>query len=250
MKKIFKFQMKDIIIGFSVYALVILLLVGMTDFLSITRYGTTFSVTGIGFSGIIFCLVVGLGIYKEHCQMAVLNNVSRKDFFRSTLCITVILSFLCALLDLAYLTVNPLTRLFHAQAHAAHISNMASILYPKFTANNTALLTTFVNFILSFLINASMFILGNLFAGIYCRMPKKYRTIYVVILLCFGCGISPILFIAGVIFPGCIQGLMRLFLYATGISGNNPFLGMLTFTLAAAVISYICYHVLRRTEIS
>lgn len=250
MKKILKYQMKDVMTGFFIYALVILLLIGMTDLLSVTRTDTTISVTGIGFSGAIFCLVIGLGIYKEHCQMAVLNNVSRKDFFRSTLCTAAALSFLCALLDLAYLTIIPVIRLFNAQVRAVDISNMIGILYPEFHTTNAVLLTVFVNFILSFLINAFLFILGSLFAGIYCRMPKRYRTIYLVILLVFGCGISPIFFIAGLIFPGCTLGLMHLFLDITGISSNNPFLGMLTFTLATVVIAYICYHVLRRTDIS
>lgn len=82
MKKIFKFQLKDMLFGCSIYALIMLLITAGAVIIALTYPHIT--VAGNGFASAIFCLAVGVGIYKEHCQMAVMNSVSRKDFFKAS----------------------------------------------------------------------------------------------------------------------------------------------------------------------
>ena len=83
MKKIFKFQLKDILIGCSIYGLILLLLAFISVGIILTNGNIKMSLSGNIFVSVIFCLSIGIGIYKEHCQMAVMNSVSRKDFFKS-----------------------------------------------------------------------------------------------------------------------------------------------------------------------
>ena len=82
MKKMMKYQLKDLMLGYSVYALIMILLTAVVSVISINYNNVNVSVNGNGFSSVIFCFVVAIAIYKEHCQLALQNSISRKDFFR------------------------------------------------------------------------------------------------------------------------------------------------------------------------
>ena len=111
---------------------------------------------------------------------------------------------------------------------------------------------TAANFLLALLINELLFSVGILIAGIYCRLPKKFRTLYCIALPVIGLGVSPVFLVSTAVtsvYPGFISRLIDIFLAVMGISSNNPFLGILTLTAISLVMAGICYQVLRKTEI-
>ena len=253
MKKIFKFQLKDILIGCSIYGLILLLLAFISVGIILTNGNIKMSLSGNSFVSVIFCLSIGIGIYKEHCQMAVMNSVSRKDFFKSFLCITILTSLLCTLIDLILLIISQMPML-RPSSDSGFIYNSAfieilEIFYPGFFETRSATVITAAGFLLEILTNSGFFLLGALTAGIYCRMPKKFRTIYCIMLPIFGFVILPLFFAAISFSPQSPGRLVTAFLQIMGISSGNPFLGALSVMIASAAIAFICYRILRRTEI-
>lgn len=259
MKKIFKFQLKDLLLSCSIYASIMLLLTITAGCVTVAfqHEDIYITVAGNGFASAIFCLAVGIGMYKEHCQMAVMNSVSRKDFFKSLLCIAVIMSLICTLIDLLLQLLNMLPVL--NPVYGSDFTNNFDILkilktfYPGFFVNQSAAVIAAAGFLMEFLIDGILFITGVLFAGIYCRIPKKYRTAYCIALPVFGCGFLPTLFVAIIgrfFYPPFIRQLINVFRSIMGIPDSNPFLGALTFAAVSIIIASICYAMLRRTEIN
>lgn len=253
MKKILKFQLKDLLIGCSIFALVLFLLTFLFIGISFKYDNINVTSNGNGFTSAIFCLALGLGMYKEHCQMAVTNSVARKDFFKSLMCITLITGLLCTLIVQVLKVINRLPGLNSAYNH--NFANnfdflkILQMLYPEFSETQSAVMMTAAVFLLEFLINSLSFLTGTLIAGIYLRIPGKYRVAYCIALPVFGCGVFPLLFIAGSSCPESLSWISNAFLGVMGISSGNPFLGALTFTVTSVIIAGICYRVLRRTEI-
>ncbi len=251
MRKLLKFQLKDLIISYSVFAGIIFLLTICSGTISFIYEDVNISLNGTGITCAIFCLAVGIGMYKEHCQMAVLNSISRKDFFKSTACVTVIISFLCTLLDLVILFISQMTGLISADSTPLNTFSIIQTFYPGAMKSHPAALTA-ANFLLALLINELLFSVGILIAGIYCRLPKKFRTLYCIALPVIGLGVSPVFLVSTAVtsvYPGFISRLIDIFLAVMGISSNNPFLGILTLTAISLVMAGICYQVLRKTEI-
>lgn len=254
MKNILKFQLKDLLIGLSIYALILLILTFTFISITLSHDNVNINLNGNGFANAIFCFIVGIGIYKEHCQMAVMNSVSRKDFFKSLLCVTVITGILCTLIDQVLSAINRLPGLIPANDpgftnNFDHLM-ILQMIYPEFFETHSAAIIAATSFLVEFLANSFLFIIGTLIAGIYCRMPKKYRTSYCIALPILGFGIFPMLFTSSLFYPRAANRVSDVFLGIMGISSGNPFLGMLTFTVAIVITACICYLILRRTEIA
>lgn len=256
MKKILKFQLKDLLLSCSIYALIMFLLTAICVTVAFTYKDLHITINGNGFASAIFCLAAGIGMYKEHCQMAVMNSVSRKDFFKSLLCITLVISLLCTLIDhiLQFLNLLPwLNNVYNpGSTNNFDILGILRTFYPGFYETHSAAAITATGFLLEFLIDGILFLTGVLFAGIYCRLPKKYRMAYCIALPVLGCGTSPVLlgvFIGASFYPPLIRKLLNVFRSIMGVSSANPFLGALTFAAASVIIASICYRLLRRTEI-
>lgn len=249
MKKMLKYQLKDLLIGYSVYAGLMLLLTISLGIIACIYKDANITMSGIGLSSSIFCMVVGIGMYKENCQMALLNSVSRKDFFKSSMCTIVIVSFLCSLLDLVILFIGLVTKLISNGMASLSPYGLIQELYPETVIHNSTALTA-ISSLLALLINILLFVLGMLIAGIYCRIPKKFRTFYCIALPVFGFGVSPVLLAAAMFWPGVLDKAATIFLAVMGISSNNPFLGMFTLTVISLIIAGICYRLLKKTEIA
>ncbi|MEZ3485126.1 MAG: hypothetical protein K1W22_00630 [Lachnospiraceae bacterium] len=256
MKKILKFQLKDILIGCAVYALVMFLLtfilIGIISIV-LTSEDVRISLNGNGFASAIFCLAMGIGIYKEHCQMAVTNSVSRKDFFKSLVCVTMITGLLCTLIDQILHVINHLPGLNPASnpgfTNNFDLLKILQMFYPGFFETHSAAMIAATSFLLEFLVNSVLFTIGTLIAGISLRIPKKFRTAYCIALPVFGCGVFPMLSVAAWLHPQSVGWVSNVCLNIMGISSGNPFLGALTFTAAIVIMACICYRVLRRTDI-
>lgn len=251
MKKLMKFQLKDLLLSYSVYALVMLLLTVVVSYISAVHDNTNISINGSGLSGAIFCFVIGIAMYKEHCQMAVQNSISRKDFFYSSICVTIIICFLCALLDVLLLCISQFACAIAPDNYNFNgIGSLMLLFYPGFLARSSTSAVWAAGFLLTFLMCMVLSTTGILIAGIYCRLPKKFRTAYCIGVPVFFCGFGlfPLLTLAELILPGTMQKLLDFLSIVMGISSENPFLGMLTFAFGAVVIGWVCYRILRKTD--
>ena len=115
MKKIMKYQLRDMLIGYAVYAAVMILLTAVTISVSVINSNINLSVNGNGFSSVIFCFAGAIAMYKEQCQLAIQNSISRKDFFRSSFYVITILCLLCAFIDLVLRGISLGAALFSPQ---------------------------------------------------------------------------------------------------------------------------------------
>lgn len=150
MKKMMKYQLKDLLLGYFVYALIMILLTAVVSVISINYNNVNVSVNGNGFSSVIFCFVVTISIYKEHCQLALQNSISRKDFFRSTICVITIISFMCALLDVLLRVISQVS-LFSAGTNNFSLSSFVFLFYPKFLERSNEAFVIAVGFSCHFL---------------------------------------------------------------------------------------------------
>ena len=96
--------------------------------------------------------------------------------------------------------------------------------------------------------------LGLLIAGIYCRIPKKYRTLYCVLVPVIFFGVTPAFTVMVVFSPEAtlhiVEFLLNIFasLDIMGTASGNPFRAMFTFGAISLILGYICYRILRKTE--
>lgn len=255
MKRFIKYQLKDLLLSYSVYAAVMLLLLAVLVSVSVMYDDINMSINGNGFSSVIFCFVSGIAIYKEHCLLAIQNSISRKDFFLCSIYSLTSLSFLCALLDLLLRGISRVTAPFSNVTTNFDLGNFILLLYPEFLKKSSGAAVTAVGFILSFIICMALAVLGLLIAGIYCRIPKKYRTLYCVLLPAVFFGVTP----AVTVMAGSSSGAANNFtevlfnllasLDLMGIASGNPFRGIFTFVAASLILGYISYRILKKTEI-
>ncbi len=253
MKKMMKYQLKDLLLGYFVYALIMILLTAVVSVISINYSNVNVSVNGNGFSSVIFCFVVTISIYKEHCQLAIQNSISRKDFFRSTICVITIISFMCALLDVLLRVISQVS-LFSAGTNNFSLSSFVFLFYPKFLERSNEAFVIAVGFFMSFFICLMFAVLGLLIAGIYLRLPKKFRTVYCVALPIAFCGLLPGISAIAFFSPGPVRRFAEFLLKIMntldimGTASGSPFRGMLTFTVVSVIMTGICYRILRKTD--
>lgn len=245
MKKIMKYQLKDLLLSYSVYAAVMVLLLAVLVTVSTMYDDINMSLNGNGFSSVVFCFVSGIAIYKEHCQFAIQNSISRKDFFRSSIYLLTSLSFLCALLDLLLRKISLATASFSTVTINFDLGNFMLLFYPGFLEKSSDAAVTAAGFFMSVLICMVFAMLGLLIAGIYCRIPKKYRTLYCVLVPVIFCGVTPAVTVR--VFASGTNIFASLDIMGT--ASGNPFRGMLTFAVLSAILGCICSRILRKTEI-
>ena len=249
MKKMMKYQLKDLLFGYFIYAGVMLLLTAIVSVISIKYNNINASVNGNGFSSVIFCFVVAIAMYKEHCQLAVQNSISRRDFFKSSICVITIICFLCALIDLLLRVISQIS-LFCAGTNNFNLSSFMFLFYPKFLERSNEATVTAAEFFMSFFICLMFAALGLLIAGIYCKLPKKFRTLYCIALpTCGLLPVFPVIAAVAVTFPGFAEGFSALFQKIMGMPSGNPFYGMVTFTVVSALMAGVCSRLLRKTDI-
>ena len=251
MKKIMKFQLKDLLLSYSAYALAMLLLTVVVSYISGVLHNTNISIQGSGLSGAILCFAIGIAMYKEHCQMAVQNSVSRKDFFLSSIFVTEILCFLCALLDVLLQCIGLLAGAIAPENYNFNgIGSLLLLFYPGFLERNSTAAVWAASFLLTFLTCLVLSAAGILIAAIYCRLPRKFRMAYCIGVPVFFCsfGFFPLITLSELVFPGSMQKLVDFISGIMGITSGNPILGMLTFAIGTIVIRWISYRMLRKTD--
>lgn len=246
MKKILRFQLKDLSYSYLVYALVMMLLAGIPVFISFAYDGASININGNGSSGALFSLVAGIAIYKEHFQMAVQNSISRKCYFQSVVCVMVITGCVCTLIDSVSLFLSLRLGSNFSESSSVNAANIWKICYPGFfdRAGNAG---AAVSFLLSAFVAFILFAIGIMIAGVYCRMAKRYRTFYCVALPVFSFGVLPVV---GAYFHKQLFKLADSFMDIMGMTSDNPFLGLLVMTVTGFVLLFLSYRLLRRTELN
>lgn len=256
MKKMIKYQLKDLLLSYSVYAAVMVLLLVVLVSVSTMYDDLNMSINGNGFSSVVFCFASGIAIYKEHCQLAIQNSISRKDFFRSSIYALTASSFLCALLDLLLRGISRITAPVSTVTTNFDLGNFILLFYPKFLEKSSDAQVAAAGFFLSFFICMVFAVLGLLIAAIYCRIPKKYRTIYCVLIPVVFCGVTPAVTVMAVFSPKATLHIAEFLhdifvsLDIMGTACGNPFRAMLVFAIVSLVMGWICYRTLSKTEMT
>ncbi len=249
MKKFMKYQLRDMVIGYSIYAAVMILLAAVVISVSVTNDNVNLSLNGNGFSSVIFCFVCAIAMYKEQCQLAIQSSISRKDFFRSSIFVIAILSLLCAFVDLLLRGISLSAASFSAETTGFDLSSFMFLFYPEFLERSSDAIVTITGFFMSFFICMASAVLGFLIAGIYCRIPKKFRTFYCIALPIIFCGLTPAFSVIAIFSPGPVRNIMEFLLDLMGITSGSPFCGMMTITVISLLMGLICYRILKKTEI-
>lgn len=246
MKKILRFQLKDLSYSYLVYALVMMLLAGIPVFISFAYDGASININGNGFSGGIFSLVVGIAIYKEHFQMAIQNSISRKCYFQSVLCVMVITGCVCTLVDLLSFFLGLRLGGSLSESSSVNAVDVWRMCYPGFFERAGGAGAA-VSFLLSVFVAFLLFAIGTMIAGGYCRMAKRYRTFYCVALPVFSFGVLPVI---GAYFHKQLFKLADSFMDIMGMTSDNPFLGLLVMAVTGLILLFLSYRLLRRTELN
>lgn len=250
MKKMLKYQITDLSKSFGIYFFVILavMIAGISSSISFTSSDINVNFNGTGFSNVIFTFVIGLCMYKEHYLMALQNSISRKTFYKSTLCVIALFSLICSLFD----TVLVIAAKFLCEKMSSpfQILNIIQLIYSDFFNGKGTFTMISINLIFNFTISVMSASLGLLIASVFCRIPKKYRTIYVIALPVFCCSILPMSFAW---FPGFWNRTAKIFsvLLGLGIGSKtiNPLVGCLSMFIGFIILSACSYLFLRKTEI-
>lgn len=248
MKKLLRFQLKELRYSYLIYALVMLLLTaGIPVCICFAYNDVNMNIQGSEMSGVLLCLVIGLGIYREHFWMAVQNSIPRKSYFQSILCVAAVTSCVCTLVDLVISFLGLLLGRIFSGSSYINVVSFWQMCYSGFFERSGSAAGVIVSFLLSVFAGIFMFAAGTMIAGGYCRAAKRYRTLYLVMLPLFAFGVLPA---AGVYFHRETAKLADLFMEIMGVASGNPFLGILSMAVMDLVILFFCYRILRRTEIN
>ncbi len=248
MKKMLKYQITDLSKSYIVYFCVIsaLTIAGINFSMSVSSSDINVNFNGTGFSNVILTFVIGVCMYKEHYLMALQNGISRKTFYKSTLCVITLFSFICSIFDTILVIAAKI--LSEKLFSSFQIINLIELIYSDFFNGKGRLTILSVNLIFTFTITVMSAALGILIAAVFCRIPKKYRTIYVIFLPIFFCSILPMSFVW---FPGFYTRAGKIFLALLGLGDGviNPLTGCISTAAGFIILSACSYLFLRKTEI-
>lgn len=248
MKKMLKYQIIDLSKSFGVYFCVIIALTiaGISFSLSVTSSDININFNGTGFSSVILTFVMGICIYKEHYLMALQNGISRKSFYKSSLCVISLFCLICSIFD----TLFVITAEFFIERFSSsfQILNILQLIYLDFFNGKGTFTMLFTNLLFTFTITIMSAALGLLISAVFCRIPKKYRTMYVIALPIFCCSILPMSFVW---FPDFCSRASDVFFAILGLKDGaiNPFIGCLSMSATFIILSICTYLLLRKTEI-
>lgn len=246
MKKMLKYQLTDLSKALAVYlgVITLMLILGVTISGTVSASDININFNGIGFSNMILTFVLGICIYKEHFLMAVQNGIPRKVFFKSSLCTLAVLCLVCSAFDTLTIVFSDLL----ASKFSFEIMNIIQLIYADFFAEKGAFIGAAINLIFTFVLTFAGAGAGLLIAACFCRLPKKFRTIYVISLPLLCCFLLPISF---TFFPRFWEKAAAAFLILMGLGPDtvNPLFGSLTLTVVLVILAGCCYRLLRKTEI-
>lgn len=246
MKKMLKYQLTDLSKALTVYlgVITLVLILGGTISGTFSTSDININFNGIGFSNMILTFVLGICIYKEHFLMAVQNGIPRKVFFKSSLCTLAVLCLVCSAFDTLLMVCSDLL----ASKFSFEIMNILQLIYADFFAEKGAFIGAAINLMFTFVLTFAGSAAGLLIAACFCRLPKKFRTIYVISLPLFCCFLLPMSF---AFFPRFWEKAAAAFLILMGLGPDtvNPLLGSLTLTAILVILAGCCYRLLQKTEI-
>lgn len=233
MKKVLKYQLLDlktsIIVFYCIYY--VILYSAYLMFFTASPEGTFYN--GVDFSSVIFNFVIGLAIFKEHFWMVCQNGVSRKTFFKSSIC--------CMLSITAFMAFITQVSLLITQKNTF---TLIKNIYPSF---HTGIVFEFVVNILFFMSVYSLcFVSGYLTAIIYYLSGKIIKIVItaglpILIFVLFPISLN--------VFADFWRPVINVFLIITGLKSGNPLLAILTLFIATCILSLISYPLVKRVEV-
>jgi hypothetical protein len=232
-----KYQMSGVKWPLIVYYGVIAALLALMGIsLSIAGDSTRVSVGGMEMASMIFVFVMGLNSYKSVFFMMSANGISRKTMFVSFLAMLGIVAAGMALVDTLYGI---------GMKMVGDYRTMFEQLYNLETSAPVWIPGGFVWRLGSYLVAGMA---GYLITILYYRMNKAVKllvSIGVPILVLF---VWPEVDIAW--FNGTtIKAIGWLIAWASGLSSGNPYIGVISDVVLAALLGALCYMALRRAPI-
>lgn len=241
MKKLLKYQMSELKYMFIVYYTIItILLVFSTIQFSILTNESNSSMSGISFTSVVTCFILGLCIFSEYFLMAVQNGISRKTFFKGSLLCIVVSSGIFSIGDLLLVSIEQLIK------GNADINLNIQIFYPGYEKGNGGVQFFFTALFFSLLLQIMMLLAGYLIAVLFYRAGKKVKVLIAAGLPIFSFIGLPL--ILGM-FPSLADSLLTLIDQMLGLSSQNPLYALLTFTAVSAALSGLIYTSVRRIHI-
>lgn len=239
MKKILKYQCLDLSKALIVYYIVIALILSIA-FAGINVAGDT-DTGGLGFSSELFCLIVGLCLFREYFCLFMQNGVSRKQIFLGGFLTISILSLIMSIMDTLLLYIMSIL-----PVNSIRYMTLSSSLYFHFINEANPIIKTFVDLMITFLIMLMFFSAGYLIAILFYRSGKPGKILIAAGIPLLVVGGIPVIMVR---FPDIFAALFSFCRMALGISSGNPFIGMMTFAICIFVINTFSYLTMRRAEI-
>lgn len=239
MKKIFKYQIIDVKNSILAFYGIYIALTIVGSIIALNSSGDSNVISGFGFAEIIFCFVLGIAMFKEYYWIATQNSISRKTYYKGTLCTLIIASVIISILnEILYILLNILNDNFTT----IHYVGVPELLY---NISNTPAIY-FINFIFSFFMFSTAFLSGYFIAILFYKANKFLKIV-------IAAGIPITLFmLLPMIFSfshNIMDRCMKLVLILFGINSGNPIYGIITLFVISLMIAIISYPLIKKTQV-
>lgn len=239
MKKILRYQCKDLAKAIIIYYIVIALILSVAVFgIARMRDG---DMNGIGFSSEFFCFIVGLCMFREYFYLLMQNGKSRKKIFLGSFFTISILSLVMSVMDTLLLYIMDAIPVSNVQ-----YMTLSSSLYYFYMTGANPFLRFVIDIIVTFLVALLFFSVGYLIAIAFYRSVKSVKVLIAVGLPLALAGGLPILLVA---FPEVSDALLSFLCTIMGISSGNPFIGILTLAIVCGLVNFFSWIAVRKAEI-
>ena len=232
MKKVLKYQLSDLKTSIVVFYIIYYAILCTSYFIFFTNSTNGTFYNGADFSSLLFSFIIGAAIFKEHFWMVCQNGVSRKTFFKSSICCMLSVTAFMALITQITISITQGTFTFIRE------------LYPAFHTN---MILSFIVNILTFMSTYALgFMGGYLTAVLYCLSGKFLKIIIV-------SGLPVLIFF---LFPASLQifadfwkPVRKFFLIIFGLETGNPVPAIFTLFIITCILSLISYPLVRKVEV-
>lgn len=240
-------QHKKSIILFYIIVFCIILSLCLGTLIEISQHGVSGigQISGFEMSSAIFLFVAGLNSFKDNFGMLLQNGVSRKTIYKSRIMVTLTIGLIMAIIDNSFefiLQNLPILR------NKVNIILFYEQLYSQNLAKSRVWQMYLKSFFFIFFMYISFMTVGYFIALLFYKMDKRGK-------IAVGAGVPIILFIVlpsidSTFFQGSIMyGILKIFVFAFGLSSNNSFYGIATFLILFLLFSIFSWGLLRKAMV-
>lgn len=239
MKKILRYQCFDLVKALIVYYIAITAIMAIA--INGVRLSDNSRINGIGFSSEFFCFIVGLCLFREYFYLFMQNGSSRKLIFKGACSTIALLSVAMSVMDTLFLYILDTLSLDNVR-----YMTLSSFIYSSYMTSLNPAVRLLIDLVITFLVVFIFFSAGYLISVLFYRSSKPVKILIAAGLPLLIVGGIPVL---AVFYPDIFAAIIFFLLFILGIINGNPFIGMLTLTIAAVIINALSYLAVRGAEI-